>query len=114
MEKALFDWPIVLQYDVKANYQLIRRKFLHVCCLLNQPKATRVCIYSINQSNHYFCSFVVFVLLARFHFKVIQNFYIGIKLACTLVLSSYLTVGLGKPQRDSSDFVTSVSCVPDA
>ena len=20
MEKALFDWPIVLQYDVKANY----------------------------------------------------------------------------------------------
>jgi len=23
MEKALFDWPIVLQYDVKAKYQLI-------------------------------------------------------------------------------------------
>ena len=22
-EKALFDWPIVLQYDVKENYQLI-------------------------------------------------------------------------------------------
>ena len=20
MEKALFDWPIMLQYDVKANY----------------------------------------------------------------------------------------------
>ena len=28
MEKALFDWPIVLQYDVKANYRLITRKFL--------------------------------------------------------------------------------------
>ena len=27
MEKALFDWPIVLQYDVKANYRLISRKF---------------------------------------------------------------------------------------
>ena len=27
MEKALFDWPIVLQYDVKARYQLISRKF---------------------------------------------------------------------------------------
>ena len=26
MEKALFDWPIVLQYDVKARYQLISRK----------------------------------------------------------------------------------------
>ena len=27
MEKALFDWPIVLQYDVKAKYPLICRKF---------------------------------------------------------------------------------------
>ena len=23
MKKALFDWPIVLQYDVKAKYRLI-------------------------------------------------------------------------------------------
>ena len=27
MEKALFDWPIVLQYDVKAKDSLISRKF---------------------------------------------------------------------------------------
>ena len=27
MEKALFDWPIVLQHDVKAMYRLISRKF---------------------------------------------------------------------------------------
>ena len=27
MEKASFDWPIVLQYDVKAKYRLISRKF---------------------------------------------------------------------------------------
>ena len=27
VEKALFDWPIVLQYDVKAKYLLISRKF---------------------------------------------------------------------------------------
>ena len=26
-EKALFDWPVVLQYDVKARYRLISRKF---------------------------------------------------------------------------------------
>ena len=26
MEKALFDWPIVLQCDVKAKYRLISRK----------------------------------------------------------------------------------------
>ena len=56
MEKALFDWPIMLQYDVKAKYRLISRKFFgHEVfspeCSLNQPKATRVCIRSINQSN---------------------------------------------------------------
>ena len=28
MVKALFDWPVVLQYDVKAKYRLISRKFL--------------------------------------------------------------------------------------
>ena len=27
MEKALFDWPIVLQYDVKGKYRLTSRKF---------------------------------------------------------------------------------------
>ena len=26
-QKELFDWPIVLQYDVKAKYRLISRKF---------------------------------------------------------------------------------------
>ena len=28
MERALFDWPIVLQYDVKAKHWLSSRKFL--------------------------------------------------------------------------------------
>ena len=57
MEKTLFNWPIVLQYDVKAKYRLISRKFFRhegfspECSLYNQPKATRVCIRSINQSN---------------------------------------------------------------
>ena len=27
MEKALFDWPIVLQYNVKVTCRLISRKF---------------------------------------------------------------------------------------
>ena len=27
MEKALFDWPVVLKYDVKAKSRLISRKF---------------------------------------------------------------------------------------
>ena len=53
-EKALFDEPIVLQYDVKAKYRLISRKFWSIKFFsaersLNQPKARRVCIRSINQ-----------------------------------------------------------------
>ena len=27
MDKPLFDWPVVLQYDVKEKYRLISRKF---------------------------------------------------------------------------------------
>ena len=55
MEKALFDWPIVLQYDVKAKCRLISRKFFghevfSAEISLNHPKAKRVCIRSINQS----------------------------------------------------------------
>ena len=40
MEKALFDWPIVLQYDVKAKYRLISRKFSGFSPerSLNQPR----------------------------------------------------------------------------
>ena len=42
MEKALFDWPIVLQYDVKAKHRLISRKFSGMKffspeCSFNQP-----------------------------------------------------------------------------
>ena len=32
MENGLFDWPIVWQYDVKAKYQLISRKFSGMKC----------------------------------------------------------------------------------
>ena len=43
MEKALFDWPIVLQYDVKAKYRLISRKFsgvkfFHPCVRVTNQK----------------------------------------------------------------------------
>ena len=54
MDKALFDWPIVLQYDVKAKYQLISRKFsgmkfFHPIVRLTN-ETTRVCVCLINQS----------------------------------------------------------------
>ena len=43
MEKALFDWPIVLQYDVKARYRLISgkssgMKFFHPSVRLTNQK----------------------------------------------------------------------------
>ena len=39
MEKALFDWPIVLQYDVKGKYRLISRKFSGVRLTNQNPRA---------------------------------------------------------------------------
>ena len=39
MEKASFDWPIVLQYDVKTKYRLISRKFLGVRLTNQKPHA---------------------------------------------------------------------------
>ena len=79
MEKALFDWPIVLQYHLKAKYRLIFRKFFGMNFFsaklsLNQPKAKprTFCIRSTVKSL-YFRSFVLSVLFARFHFKVIRK-----------------------------------------
>ena len=55
MEKALVDWPIVLQSDVKEVsvdfYKVLGHELFSPERPLNQPKATRVCIRSINQSN---------------------------------------------------------------
>ena len=61
-EKALFDWPIVLPYDVIAKYRLINSR---------EFSATRVCIRLINQSNR---SISVRLLFFRgFHFKTIRK-----------------------------------------
>ena len=65
-EKALFDWPVLLQYDVKA----ISRKFFgHEVFSaersLNQPKARCVCIRSINQSNRFISVSLLFLFCSR-------------------------------------------------
>ena len=69
-EKALFDWPIVLQYDVKAKYRLISRKFSGMKSFspqhsLSQPKATHVCNRSINQSNRSISVCLLFLFCSR-------------------------------------------------
>ena len=69
-EKDLFDWPIVLQYDAKAKYRLISRKFSGMKFFspqhsLSQPKATRVCNRSINQSNRSISVCLLFLFCSR-------------------------------------------------
>ena len=72
MEMALFDWPIVLQYDVNAKCRLISRKFsgmkffqprvrLHV----TNQKPRYVCIRPINQSNRSVSVPLLFLFCSR-------------------------------------------------
>ena len=81
MEKALFDWPIVLQYDVKAKYRLISRKFSDMkffhpsVCLTNQTP--RVCqIRSINQSNRTISVCLLFLFCSRVFIMISRSYQI--------------------------------------
>ena len=66
MEKALFDWPIVLLYDVK---EISRKFFGHKVCLparsLSQPKPRCVCIRFIHQSNRSISVRLLFLFCSR-------------------------------------------------
>ena len=61
-EKALFDWPVALQYDVKAMYRFLERS-------LHQPKATRVCIRSITNQIALFPFVCCFCFVRAFSFQ---------------------------------------------
>lgn len=67
MEKELFNWPIMLQFNVKAKYRFISRKFFgmkffqRTLCLTNQKP--RPFVSSTSQSNRSI-PFVVSVLFA--------------------------------------------------
>ena len=62
MEKALFDWPIALQYDVKAKYRFLERS-------LHQPNAMRVCIRSITNQIALFPFVCCFCFVRAFSFQ---------------------------------------------
>ena len=71
IEKALFDWPIVLQYDVKAKYRLISRKFLgikffHPSVRLTNQEPPRLYPWDKPIKLLYFRSFVVYVFFPSF------------------------------------------------
>ena len=69
MEKVLFDWPIVLQYDVKAKNQLISRKFSGMKFFFTQalayPTKSHACLYLFDKpvKSLYFHLFLVSFLL---------------------------------------------------
>ena len=62
MEKALFDWPVALQYDVKAKYRFLERS-------LHQPNAMRVCIRSITNPIALFPFVCYFCFVRAFSFQ---------------------------------------------
>ena len=68
MEKPLFDWPIVLQYDVKANIDWFLERsssmtFFQPSVRLTNQK--RVCISSTNQSNRSISVRLLFLFCSR-------------------------------------------------
>ena len=79
MERASFDWPILLQHDVKAKCRLISRKFSGMTSFFTRafakPIKSHKRLYPFDRPIIllYFRSFVVSVLFARFHFKVIRK-----------------------------------------
>ena len=70
MLKALFDWPIVLQYDVNVKYRVLWHEVFSPARSLNQPKATRVCIRSINQSNRSISVPLLFLFRSRVYISL--------------------------------------------
>ena len=71
MQKALSDWSIVLQYDDKVKHRLISGKFSDIKFFL----PSRVRLYPFDKPIKSLCfrSFVLSVLVAPFHLKVISK-----------------------------------------
>ena len=70
MEKALFDWPIVLQYEVKAKDPLISRKFssmkfFYVNVRLTNQKPPAFVSVRYNQSNRSISVRFLFLFCSR-------------------------------------------------
>ena len=87
MGEAFLRLANLLQYDVKAKYRLISRNFLGVKFfspeVFAQPTKSHARLYLFDKpiKSLYFRSFVISVLFARFHFKVIRkSFYHNFKI----------------------------------
>ena len=76
--KALFDWPIALQYYVKATYRMIPRKFsgmtfFHPGVRLTNQSHARLYPFDKPIKSLYLRSFVVSVLFALFISRSYEN-----------------------------------------
>ena len=82
IEKALFDWPIVLQYDVKAKYRLISRKF-------SGMKFFHPSVRLTNQKPRAFVTFVsvclLFLLCSRV--SILRSYEIALSITWTVELN---------------------------
>ena len=45
MEKALFDWPVLLQYNVKAKYRFISRKFAGIHAFVSVRETNQIALF---------------------------------------------------------------------
>ena len=45
MEKALFGWPVMLQYNVKAKYRLISRKFSGIQAFVPVRETNQIALF---------------------------------------------------------------------
>ena len=68
MEKALFDCPIVLQYDVEAKYRLISRKFSGMNCFHTSVHLTNQKLHTFVRSIRWTNQIALFPLVCCFCF----------------------------------------------
>ena len=93
MAKALFDWPIVFQYDVKAiSRKFFGHEFFAAERSLNQPKARCVCIRSINQSNRSISVLLFFLFCSRVFISRSYEIRFIIKISPTTRFIHYLSL----------------------
>ena len=88
MGKALFDWPMVLQHDVKAKYRLISRKFSGVRIFFTRAFASTI------KSRERLYPFDKPIILLYFYFCFVRTFLfqghtkIALNVFCNVLLVS--------------------------
>ena len=105
-ERTLFDWPIMLQYDIKVKYRLISRKFsgmkfFHASIRLTNQKP---CAFvSVRWTNHSFSIWLSFlfclhIFISRSN-KNCSNYYDILHCTCSIKMVKQYSVKWPKVYR---------------